>query len=332
MSMINRRTFGKLAAGLAAVAAMASQASAQTTIRLAHHLPETSEQHIAATRFAELVDERSNGELKVVVVPAGQMGGQREIIESVQMGTLEMGYGESGLYANYVPAFGVLTLPYLYNGREHWTDVVTGDIGTGLSEELEQATGLVVMNWILAGYRDTYSKGKVLDTPAAFDGVKIRVPESPVFIETFRALNAQPTPIPSPEIYTALQTGVVSAMEGTPEVGYIQKMYEVADNLNMTRHILFDGSFVTSRSFLESLPEDQREILLTAAEEVAALQRQESPEREAAWFEKLAETGITINEFDLAPFREALVPVQDSFAEKAKATDVVAAIRAAGGE
>ena len=120
MTGINRRTFGKMTAGAAVAAAFVRPALAQEkTLRLAHHLPTSSEQHIAATRFADLVAERSGGALKVEVLPAGQMGGQREIIESVQLGTLDMGYGESGLYANYVPAFGVLTLPYLYDGRDH---------------------------------------------------------------------------------------------------------------------------------------------------------------------------------------------------------------------
>jgi len=226
---------------------LAGPVMAQTTLRLAHHLPESSEQHTAATRFADLVNERSGGSITVEVLPGGQMGGQREIIESVQLGTVEMGYGESGLYANYVPAFGVLTLPYLYNDPQHWQRVVTGEIGNELIGQLEDKTGLVVLNWIQGGYRDTYTTDRIIESPADFEGMKIRVPESPVFIETFRALGAQPTPIPSPEIYTAMQTGVVEAMEGTPEVGFIQRIYEVAGHLNKTRHIFFDGSFVTSR-------------------------------------------------------------------------------------
>ncbi len=330
---MTRRRFGMLtlAAGLVlgGAAATTAPARAETVFRFAHHLPETSEQHLAATRMAELVKERSNGDLEMQVLPAGLLGGQREIIESIQLGTLEMGYGESGLYANYVPAFGILTLPYLYTGPAHWAKVVDGEIGTSLSDTLKAETGLVVMNWIQAGYRDTYTVDREIRTPEDFADLRIRVPESPVFVETFSALKAQPTPIPSPEIYTAMKTGVVSAMEGTPEVGYIQKMFEVAKHLNKTRHILFDGSFVTSQGFLDGLSAENRQIILDAAAEVATRQRAETAAREQDWFDKLAKEGMEIHEVDAAPFRAALVPLQDRFAEEAGATDALAAIRAA---
>ncbi|UOM33252.1 TRAP transporter substrate-binding protein [Acuticoccus sp. I52.16.1] len=319
-------------AALLGTAMLAGPAAAQTTIRLAHHLQENSEQHLAATRLKELVEERSNGELKMEILPAGQLGGQREIIEGVQFGTIEMGFGESGLYANYVPGFGILTLPYLYTGPEHWEAVVTGEIGQTMVDQLEEATGLVLTNWMLSGYRDTYTTDRVIETPADFEGLKIRVPESPVFIETFAALGAEPTPIPFTELYTALQSGVVAAMEGTPESGMTQRMYEVTKHLNKTRHILFDGSFVTSRMFLDSLSEENQKILMDAAAEVARMQIDEQAAREADWFEKLAETGIEIHDVDPAPFREVLTPVQDAFAEDAGATDALAQIRELGAQ
>lgn len=325
--LFSRLNLGVVALSTALI--VSSGAHAKTIIHFAHHLPDTSEQHLAATRMAELVKERSHGDLEMQVLPGGMVGGQREIIEGVQLGTLEMGYGESGLYANYVPAFGILTLPYLYTGPAHWAKVVDGEIGARLTKELEEKTGLVVINWIQAGYRDTYSVETDIHTPEDFAGLKIRVPESPVFVETFSALKAEPTPIPSPEIYTAMQTGVVSAMEGTPEVGYIQRMYEVAKHLNKTRHILFDGSFVTSRAFLDGLSDENRKIVLDAAREVATMQRKETGDREEQWFKKLAEAGMEIHDVDPEPFRAVLTPLQDRFAEKAGATDLLADIRAA---
>lgn len=324
---LTRRTL--LAAGTATVALTASLANAQErTLRFAHHLPTGSEQHIAAERFAAEVSELTNGALTVEVLPAGQMGGQREIIESVSLGTLDMGYGESGLYANNVPAFGILSLPYLYGSEEHWASVVDGEIGAGLADQLASTANIKVLNWILAGYRDTYIKEKPITVPADFKDVKIRVPESPVFIQTFAALGAQPTPVPGPEMYTALQTGLVDAMEGTPEVGVTYKMFEVTDFASKTRHILFDGSFAINNDLFNSLPEDQQNAILQAAADVAQQQRAERAERENGWFVQLKDLGMTINEVDTAPFQEVLAPVQDSFAEKAGATDLLAQIRA----
>ena len=317
-------TFGAIA--LAAFGA-SSVSGQERTLRFAHHLPTASEQHIAAERFAAEVSELTGGALKVEILPAGQMGGQREIIESVQLGTLDMGYGESGLYANHVPAFGILSLPYLYGSEEHWSKVVDGEIGAGLADQLAQKANIKVLNWILAGYRDTYLADKPVEKPADFKDVKIRVPESPVFIQTFSALGAQPTPVPGPEMYTALQTRLVDAMEGTPEVAVTYKIFEVAKYGSKTRHILFDGSFAINNDLFNSLPPEQQDAIKTAAAHAAEKQRAERGDRENKWFKQLGELGMTLNDVDTGPFQKVLVPVQDSFAEKAGAADLLAQIR-----
>lgn len=325
---LNRRTvIASTAAALVVAGAMSANAQSRT-LRFAHHLPTGSEQHIAAERFAAEVTDLTGGALTVEILPAGQMGGQREIIESVQLGTLDMGYGESGLYANHVPAFGILSLPYLYGSEEHWAKVVDGEIGAELAGQLSAQANIKVLNWILAGYRDTYLAEKPVNVPDDFAGIKIRVPESPVFIQTFSALGAQPTPVPGPEMYTALQTRLVDAMEGTPEVGVTYKMYEVTKFASKTRHILFDGSFAINNDLFNGLPTDQQQAILTAAAHAAEQQRAERAERENKWFKQLAELGMTLNDVNTGPFQEVLVPVQDSFAEKAGATDLLAQIRA----
>ncbi|MEZ5652956.1 MAG: TRAP transporter substrate-binding protein [Burkholderiaceae bacterium] len=320
-----RRTILALSALTLALGVASAEAR---TLRFAHHLPTTSEQHLAAGRFATEVSKLTNGELTVEILPAGQMGGQREIIESVQLGTLDMGYGESGLYANHVPAFGILSLPYLYSSEAHWSKVVDGDIGAGLAGELASKANIKVLNWILAGYRDTYLVGKPVNEPADFKGVKIRVPESPVFIQTFSALGAQPTPVPGPEMYTALQTRLVDAMEGTPEVAVTYKIFEVTKFGSRTRHILFDGSFAINNDLFNKLPPDQQQAIRTAAANAAKQQRAERGEREGKWFKQLGELGMTLNDANTAAFQKALMPVQDSFAQKAGATGILEKIRA----
>ena len=251
----SRRAFNRLALGAAAAAAMPLPLSAQgkRTIRLAHHVTTQSEQHAAAEAFAKKVAEYSGGSLAVQVLPAAQMGGQREIIESVSIGTLEMGYGESGLYANYVPQFGIIALPYLYRDFDHWTRVVDGEVGAELAGLLERQSGIRILNWMTAGYRNTFLRTKPVAKPADFRGVKIRLPEAPVFVRTFSALGALPTPIPAPEMYSALQTGVVDAMEGSAEVGFTFKIHEVTKFLSKTRHILLDGSFAVNAAFFNGL-------------------------------------------------------------------------------
>ncbi len=326
---ISRRNAAVLAAGAVAAALGSGGARAQAPkrIRLAHHVTTDSDQQRAAERFRDLLKTYSGGTLEVQVLPAGQMGGQREIIESVSVGTLEMGYGESGLYANYIKRFGILALPYLYRDADHWTAVVTGPIGKELGDELVGKADIRIVNWINAGFRNTFLRTRPVKAPGDFKGVKIRIPESPVFVRTFSAFGATPTPIPAPEMYTALQTGVVDAMEGSPEVAFTFKIFEVTKYLSRTEHILLDGSFVINEGFYKGLTAEQRTALARAAEEAGALQRKEQPERDKAWFDKLAAGGMTVNEIDRKAFQDAVAPVQEAFAKEAGAEALLARIR-----
>ena len=320
-------------AGAAATLAGApwiARAQSPRIIRIAHHVSLQSEQHKAAETFGRLLGQYTRGAMEVRVLPAAQAGGQREIIESVSLGTLEMGYGESGLYANYVSRFGVIALPYLYRDFAHWEKVVDGPIGAGLAEQLRAASGLRIVNWMTAGYRDTYLRTKAIRKPEDFNRVKIRLPEAPLFVKTFQALGAQPTPIPAPEMYSALQTGVVDAMEGSPEVGFTFKIHEVTRYLSRTRHILLDGSFVINDKLHASLSAEHRAAIERAAREAAAIQRKEHFEREASWMDRFRkESKLEINDVDLKAFADKLTPLHNEFATAAKATDVVAAIKAA---
>lgn len=328
---LNRRQFGALAGGIAGATFLPAIARSQAkTIRLAHHTQVQSEQHIAAEAFAKKVGEYTGGSIVVQVLPAGQMGGQREIVESVSLGVLEMGFGESGIYTGYVPQFGVLALPYLYKDFDHWQRVVDGEIGKKLAGQLESAGNMRIVNFLMGGYRSTFLRGKAINTPDDLKGVKIRLPEAPVFVRTFTLLGATPTPIPAPEMYSALQTGVVDAMEGSLETGFTYKIYEVCKNLSLTKHILNEGSFIINKDFLAGLSQAEQDAIAKAGAESAAEQRAKHFERADMWFEKLkGEGGMTVNEPDLAPFMTTLAPLHDDFAKESSASDVLAAIRAA---
>ncbi len=331
--MWTRRRFGQVAAaGAAAGLFMPAIARGQgaTEIRLALHTALDSEQNIAANAFADKLADYAGGSLKVTVLPAAQMGGQREIVESVSLGVLAMGYGESGLYAAYVPQFSVLALAYLYADFAHWERVVDGPVGQDLAARLDTAGGMRVVNYLTGGYRSTFLRDKPVDVPEDFEGVKIRLPEAPVFVRTFGALGASPTPIPAPEMYSALQTGVVDAMEGSLETGFTYKIHEVCKYLSLTQHILLDGSFVINSGFMDGLSADEQAAIARAGQEVAAEQRAAHLERNAMWQQRLVEEGgVTLNEPDLAPFMERLAPLQDEFAAESQATDILAQIRAA---
>jgi TRAP-type transport system periplasmic protein len=326
----SRRTLGLMAGAGAVSLAMPSIVHAQTkrTLRLAHHLPTTTEQHLAAENFAKKVAAASNGNITIQILPAGQGGGQREVIESVSLGTLDMGYGESGLYANYIPEFSVLALAYLYRDFDHWKKVVDGEVGMSLANSLEKKSNLKVLNWMVGGYRYSFLRSKPINSPDDFKGMKIRLPEAPVFVKTFAALGAIPTPVPAPEMYAALQTGVVDGMEGTAEVGYTFKIFQVTKFLSKTRHILMDGSFAMNAASLGKMSVAEQAIITKAAADTATEQRAMHFEREKQWLDKLVTEGkITVNEPDLKPFAAKLAALQNEFAAASKATELLDKIR-----
>ncbi len=323
-----RRGFVAGGAAATALPGVGAWAQGKRTIRLAHHVTMQSEQHAAAEIFARRVAELSGGSLSVQILPAAQMGGQREIIESVSLGTLEMGYGESGLYANYVPQFGIVALPYLYRDFDHWQRVVDGEVGSELAQALEQRSGIRILNWMTAGYRNTFLRTKPIVKPADLRGVKIRLPEAPVFVRTFSTLGALPTPIPAPEMYSALQTGVVDAMEGSAEVGYTFKIFEVTKFLSKTRHILLDGSFAINATFYKGLSAPEQQAVTAAAQEAAAAQRAQHFEREKTWLDRLAAANtLKVNDADLPAFAEALASLQNDFAASSRATPLLEKVR-----
>ncbi|MDV3253768.1 TRAP transporter substrate-binding protein [Devosia sp. BK] len=330
---LNRRQFALMSGASVATSIFMpaiARAQAPKAIRLAHHLQLESEQHIAAEAFATKVNDYSDGALEVTVLPAGQMGGQREIVESISLGLLEMGYGESGIYSSYVSQFGILALPYMYKDFDQWQRVVDGPVGQDLAAKLQAAGNIKIVNTLMAGYRSTFLRTRPIKTPEDFDGVKIRLPEAPAFVKTFAALGASPTPIPAPEMYSALQTGVVDAMEGSLETGFTYKIYEVCKYLSLTRHILNDGSFIINNDFLNGLTVEEQDAISRAGADVALEQRASHFDRTATWLKRLGEEGgITINEPNLVPFQQKLAALQEEFAAEAGATELLAQIRAA---
>ncbi len=149
-----------------------------------------------------------------------------------------------------------------------------------------------------------------------------------MFVRSFAALGAQPTPIPAPEMYSALQTGVVDAMEGSAEVGYTFKIFEVTKYLSKTRHILLDGSFAINGAFFKGPPPAQQAALMKAAQEAAVAQRAAHFEREKSWLDKLAAANtLQINDVDLPAFAAALATLQNEFAANARATELLEKIR-----
>lgn len=285
-------------------------------VTFAHHLPPTTIQNKAIEFFAESAKKHSGGRLAITVSHSAQLGGQRELVEAARMGTIEMVMGEAGRYEAYVAEFGIFSLPFLFKDLADYHATVDGPTGTEFEKLLLDKAGLRILCWVDGGVRNVFSKKTMSPSLSSMNGVKIRTPESAIYVNTFRALGANPTPIAAPEMYSAIQSGVVDAMEGSYETAYNYKIYEVAKNCLVTGHINTDLSYAVNSKFFDKLPRDLQNALSAAGADAEAWQRKEFFNAEEGFRKKLeAEGGMKYIAANHDEFLRAVAPVYKTFAD-----------------
>ena len=302
-----------VAAGLAASAAMAMGAfAAEYNWVAAIHLPETTTHTQALQYFADQLNEKSDGRIEVTVSPGGALGSQREIIESVDLGAIQIGFGECSVYSNYDEAFGVLTLPFLFDNYDQLFAACDGEMGAWMEAKLEEETNLHILNWLNGGARMIYST-KSLETWDDLKGLKIRTPESNVYVSTFSALGANPTPIAMTEVYSSLQQGVVEAMEGTLETGISYKMYEVCSDMLKSGHIYADCQFVMNKDLYNGLPDDIKAIVDECAADAEKWERDTWAANEEGYLTELEANNTTVHEIDNTDAKAAVASFYEEY-------------------
>lgn len=289
------------------------------TIKLAYVVPETQSTHIAAKEvFKKYVEEKSEGRIKVELYPNGQLGGDRQAIEAVQLGTIQMTIPAAAVLSGFEPKFQVFDLPYLFKSKEAAYKALDGELGQKLSDMLIPL-GLRNLAFGENGYRHITNNRGPIEKPEDLKGLKIRTMENPVHMATFRVLGANPTPMSFGELYTALQQGTVDAQENPIPLVYTSKFYEVQDYYTLDGHVYASTAVLINNDFYNSLPEDLQKVVKEGAEKFRDEQRKLSSKQDEEMLEKLKEEGMKIN--TLTPeqkqkFIEATLPVYDEFKDE----------------
>ncbi|SKA27023.1 TRAP transporter substrate-binding protein [Consotaella salsifontis] len=297
--------------------------AAEVTLKLGHHVPaEHSTNREYAQYFADLVGDLSNGEIEVHNYPGGQLGGQRDLLEGLELGTVDMTYADLGVIANYDLALGVLDLPYVFDSIDHAYRAMDEGLLSAVQARVDKATSFHVVGMIPVAFRDTLLADKDVETLDDLKGVKIRTPQAPVLIDTFRALGANPTPIPSGEAYTAIQTHVVDGMEGHKEFIYAIRVPEVAKHWVETKHNLTFNLLNISDITWNRLTEKQQATVMEAGKKAGEHFRTANAEIDDQFRQKLKDEGVTFSTPDLKPFREATAPMVESFVKDNDASDL----------
>ena len=304
------------------------EALPELTISVGHSGAPDGFADVASVRFKELVEERSQGRITVEVFPSGQLGGERELVEGAQIGSVDMAVVLAGILESFVPDFGVLNLPYLFDNRDHVFSTLDGEVGEGL---LDLLGGVNLKGYAFGefGFRSMMTAPRPINTPSDLDGIKIRVPESDLYIETMSRLGATPTPIPGPEIFTSLQNGVVDATEAPIFAAVTQKYYETPlEHLSLTEHIYAALLMVGSQDLWNRLGDAGQTLVKQAALEAVDHQRKQSIADDEGYINELQNQGWSITQVDKAPFRQAVAPIYDANPDLAQ---WVQRIRAAAG-
>lgn len=312
---------GKFAVLLGCVASIAISQPAfaeieETNLRLAHVVNENDGFHAAATRFQELVAERSDGKISVEVFPNATLGDERTLLEGMQIGTVDMGVITNGPVSNFLEDMAVFEMPFLFPSAEKAYEVLDGPIGQELLDRLSEVN-LKGLAYAERGFRNLTNSERPIHSPADVQGLKVRVMENPVYIDTFRELGADAIPMAWTEALTAMQQGTIDGQENPVGVVHSFQLNETQTNMTMTRHSYAPAIFVMSLPVWNNLSEEAQEIVLQSAQEAAEYERQLNAEQESQQLEELRASGMNvIDDADLSAFSEAVAPVYVKYGER----------------
>lgn len=318
-----RGTLGAVMLGLALTPVMAGAQSntdfsdiEPIDIRLAHVVNEQDGFHIAAEKFKEVVENRTGSVVSVEIFPNAQLGDERTLLESMQIGTVDMGVITNGPVANFVEEIAVFELPFLFPSREAAYEVLDGPVGQDLLDELERVN-LKGLAYAERGFRNlTNSRGPVTE-PADLDGLKLRVMENPVYVDTFRELGANAVPMAWTEALTAMQQGTIDGQENPVNVIHSFELNETQTHMTLSRHTYAPAIFVMGMPVWNELPEPVQGVIEEAAQEAAEYERQVNEEMEAEQLAELKASGMeVVEDADLEAFRTAVGPVYEKYSDR----------------
>ena len=304
----------KLAVTAFAAAALTTGAWAQElTLHLGHNTQTDHPIHIASEKFAEFVAQKSNGSMKVIVYPAEQLATLRAGAEGVQLGTVDLYWSDSGTLGNWAPQYSFVSLPFMFADFD--TAVAAMDkLEPTLVENMRADLNVERLGWAPGGFRIIMTSKKPVHAASDVAGLKIRVPEIPVYVSAFAALHANATPLPWGDVYSALQTGVVEGVEGPSAAIQTAGFQEVSKYMSRTNHIMNDLNLLMNLDKFNGLTPEQQQILRDAAKEaVVDGLRPVMETNEDIAYDAMAKIIEADNTPDVESFRAAMAPVYDEF-------------------
>ncbi len=301
--------------GLASLSVSHAADIREHSIKFASQNNKGHPQVMGMQKFADLVAQKSGNKIRVRLFPGGVLGGDLETVSSLQGGTIEMTVLNSGILQAQIKDFAAFDFPFLFNNDKEVDALVDGPFGQTLHKKL-QDKGLVGLAYFDLGFRNITNGKHAINKPEDIAGLKLRVIQSPIYVDVFKALGANPTPLAWPEVYNALEQGAVDGQENPFTVILNAKLDEVQKYLAITRHIYNPQSVIISKKFWDTLSPQEQQWMRETADETRAYQRKVSREAAQKAVDQLKAHGMAYN--DVAPeerlrMRNTAQPVLDQF-------------------
>lgn len=304
-----------------------NEISETKTIKLAHGLDINHSVHIAMVKMGEDLAKNSNGKLLLEIYPSQQLGTERECIELLQIGSLDMTKVSVGVLENFAPKMKVFGLPYLFRDRAHSFKVLDGPIGKQLLADGEKYW-LKGLGYYDAGSRSFYTKQNPIETPEDLFGLKVRVMESVTAMDMVRSFGGSPTPISWGELYTSLQQGVVDGAENNPPSFYLSRHYEVCKFYSIDEHTVLPDVLLSSTHLWNKLSEEEKGWLQDAVDKSIIYQRQLWMEAEQEALTEVQKAGVTIIYPDKTLFEDKVHSIYEGYKSNEQVYTLIQQIKA----
>lgn len=296
----------------------AAQPAGKVIIKFSHNQQTITPPHKAAEMFKQMVEQRSKGHYEVQIYPAQQLGGLRDQVEGVSLGTIELTQQTPATVSLFVPKVMILDFPFLWTSEQAMWKVLDGPLGQELLQSLE-AKGLKGVDFWSSGYKNFTTGRKPIRTPDDFKGLKIRVIPSPLLSAQYEAWGASPTPVDFKELYTALQQGLVDGQENPAGTIVDVKLYEVQKYMTESRHGFLHYVMMFNKKWFDAQSKANQDILVQAVKEAGRWERKAMLDRDAEATRRIKEAGVevaTLTPQAREQFRQLSLKVHEKFADR----------------
>lgn len=290
----------------------AAEKTEATVIKVGHVVSEESSFHFGMEKFQELISEKTEGRYQIEIYPNSQLGGERDLVEGVQMGTVGMTVVASSVMANFVPSLAAVDLPYLIQDQEHADRVFLGDVGNQFISDIDSA-GMKCLTFWEVGFRNFQCNRNQVNSLADMKGMKVRTMENKIHQDIWRNWGADPVPMAFAESYTAMQQGALDAYEAPTLNCYTLNIQDVCKYFSTIEYVYTAAPVVISEDIWNGMSAEDQQSFMDAALEAGTYEREENRRQEKEAEQKLADAGMEIAHPDKTEFAAACEPIYQKY-------------------